>query len=275
MTLKQANSKGWNVVKGSHGVPIEFWSVYNSKTRKTISITEANELLKSDSDARNYVRFIAKYYTVFNAEQINGIPTYELPEPEPFKQQEILEKIAIIAKGMGVNCIEGNHDPCYVPALDTIKLPNCERFDHEEDYASTYLHELAHATGHSSRLNRVIDTDFGSKAYAIEELRAEISSAFMMGDLSMEYGEEHITNHKAYVQSWIAILENDPDQLFLAIKDADKIYDYMMELCPDQTLEKQKIPESRTLEERIQSAKNKTTDTTLPKKERNEHEVCV
>jgi len=95
---------------------------------------------------------------------------------------------------------------------------------------ATLLHEAGHATGHISRLNRDMTGVFGSPEYAKEELRAEIASAFTAQELGLDYKQnEHMENHEAYVQNWIDVLENEPNELFAAIKDAEKISDYLIE----------------------------------------------
>lgn len=90
------------------------------------------------------------------------------------------------------------------------------------------MHEAAHATGHKSRLSRDLSGRKDSTSYAKKELRAEISSAFVSLDIGFNPSEEDIDNHKAYLQSWIHVLEENPDELFTAIKDAQKISDYLI-----------------------------------------------
>lgn len=89
------------------------------------------------------------------------------------------------------------------------------------------LHELAHATGHKSRLNRDLNSKFGSKAYAYEELIAEMSSCFMATNFIDEIPENHLINHQAYVQNWISIIKNDPNELVKAINSAMQVAKYL------------------------------------------------
>jgi len=92
---------------------------------------------------------------------------------------------------------------------------------------ATLLHELAHATGHPSRLNRPQGAFFATKQYAYEELVAEISSCFMGAELQIEPTAQHIENHKAYVQGWIEGIKQKPETLVRAIKDAQAAANYM------------------------------------------------
>ncbi len=254
MTYRQAQEKGWQVKSGEHGVPIEFWSAYNAKTKKKLTMQEANQLLREDADARDYIRFISKSYTVFNAEQIDHIP--ELPPKELIDRTKTLARIEKIANGMGVLQKEGV-EAYYAPLADQVIMPPLQSFDSEKAYCATFLHELAHATGHESRLNRGMKNSFGSPEYAKEEMRAEIASAFMMGMLDVEYDESHMESHKSYVGFWIDTLKNDPDELFKAIKDAELIQDYMSELCPEQIKDVSAEQKQFSLDERIAAAKQK------------------
>lgn len=232
-TYKQARDSGWQVRKGEKGTHVEFWSLYDRETRKTISSKEADVLRQqlSPEEYAERVKPVANNYTVFNAEQIEGIPklpeaeikTYELDENELVRAREVL------FENMDVLFQEGGERAFYRPSEDCIHLPEIRRFESEYDYMATLLHEAGHATGHESRLNRPNGNEFGSPEYAKEELRAEIASAFTVQTLHLSRSGSHIENHKAYIQSWIKILKDEPDELFRAIRDAEKISDYLVE----------------------------------------------
>ena len=128
---------------------------------------------------------------------------------------------------MKVNFKEGGDRAFYSADTDTVALPEMAKFDSEYDFEATALHELCHATGHVSRLNRDLTGGKNSPKYAKEELRAEIASSFICGDLHLSKSKSHIENHKAYIQSWIQILSDDPNELFKAITEANKISDYV------------------------------------------------
>lgn len=224
MTLHQANEKGWRIKAGAKGTPIEFWSLYDELQRKNISIKEANDLISADESRRAFIKWKVRNYTVFNGEQITGIskyeePLYKIKDPQPF--------IDTLIRGMGVTYIEEGRRAYYRPDDDSVHIPPSELFEDNYSYQATRLHELSHATGHSSRLNRQLSIGFGTTEYAKEELRAEIASSFIAADLQLQFDQKHLNNHKAYIQSWISILQNDPNELFRAIKDANAIYDYV------------------------------------------------
>lgn len=230
-TFKQAQTQGWKIKPGSKGTRVEFWSLYDTEEKRKLTQREAKQL--SDEltleDFKNRVKPISNVYTVFNGEQIDGIPKYEEKTYE-LNTEELLQKRDTLLKNMNVDFSEGGDKAFYNPSRDRITLPEMNRFETEYDYMATLLHEAGHATGHTSRLNRDMTGVFGSPEYAKEELRAEIASAFTAQELGLDYEQnEHMENHEAYVQNWIDVLENEPNELFAAIKDAEKISDYLIE----------------------------------------------
>ena len=230
-TFKQAQTQGWKIKPGSKGTRVEFWSLYDTEEKRKLTQREAKQL--SDEltleEFKNRVKPISNVYTVFNGEQIDGIPKYEEKTYE-LNTEELLQKRDTLLKNMNVDFSEGGDKAFYNPSRDRITLPEMNKFETEYDYMATLLHEAGHATGHISRLNRQIANMFGSPEYAKEELRAEISSAFTAQAVGITYEQNsHMENHKAYIQSWISALKNNPNELFLAIKDAEKISDYLIE----------------------------------------------
>lgn len=232
-TFKQAKDNDWHIKKGEKGTHVEFWSLYDRETKKTISDKEADSLRQqlSQEEYAKRIKPVANNYTVFNAEQIEGIP--KLPEPaiETYEldEDELIRTRAVLLENMGVLFQEGGEKAFYRPSEDCIHLPEIKRFESEYDYMATLLHEAGHATGHESRLHRSMSASFGTPTYAKEELRAEIASAFTAQILHFSQSGSHIENHKAYIQSWIKILKDEPDELFRAIRDAEKISDYLIE----------------------------------------------
>lgn len=230
-TFKQAQTQGWKIKPGSKGTRVEFWSLYDTEEKRKLTQREAKQL--SDEltleEFKNRVKPISNVYTVFNGEQIDGIPKYEEKTYE-LNTEELLQKRDTLLKNMNVDFSEGGDKAFYNPSRDRITLPEMNKFETEYDYMATLLHEAGHATGHISRLNRDMTGVFGSPEYAKEELRAEIASAFTAQELGLDYEQnKHMENHEAYVQNWIDVLENEPNELFAAIKDAEKISDYLIE----------------------------------------------
>ena len=117
----------------------------------------------------------------------------------------------------------------YSPTEDKIMLPPRDHFKSQEAFLAVTLHEMSHSTGHPDRLNRSLNNKFGTPEYAKEELNAEFGSAFLQMDLGIQLSDEAVNDHAAYLQSWIAALENDPNELFRAVHNASEISDYLIE----------------------------------------------
>lgn len=236
-TFNQMKQKNWKFKNNANGqgVCVEYWSAYNYKEKKKYSLNEYLDALKTNPEIKDDFRFITKCTTVFNGDLIDGIPKDKIEDLE--NEIKTSDYISNIIKNIGVNYIEDGPNAYYTPLTDTVVIPLSSCFKNEYAYYSTQLHELAHSTGHSSRLKRNIENDFGTESYAKEELRAEISSSFLMQELGLEYDEKHLDNHKAYIQSWIKILKDKPTELFKAISDSQKIVEYLEENSKEQIIE--------------------------------------
>ncbi|MBU5676914.1 DUF1738 domain-containing protein [Alkaliphilus sp. MSJ-5] len=223
-TFKQIKDKGWKLNRGSKGEQVEYWLPYDFKNKKALTWEEFNAA-KNNPEVMENISFTAKYYVVFNGKDITGIPPSPPLETNDIKPDEIIERLS---KNMGVEILnDGNDRAFYRHREDKIHLPKPEYFKTDYAYNSTALHELAHSTGAVHRLNRNISNMFGSSDYAYEELIAEISSCFMSVNLHAEQSDEHINNHKAYVQSWIQAINEKPNTLIKAIREAEKTANYM------------------------------------------------
>ena len=256
-TFKQAKDKGWHVKKDEKSTSVEFWSLYDTKTRKAISMDEAEKILQADPEREKDLSFISKKACVFNAEQISGIP--QLQQTTEVDIAAIRAQRDTLIKNMGLSFHEGGNQAFYRPSDDSITMPPDKTFKDDYGYMSTLLHECGHATGHESRLNRDLSGRFGSESYAKEELRAEIASAFTsqalgFGAQGADLGAA-MDNHKAYVQSWVKAIQDSPKELFAAIKDAEKISDYLIEKGEFKLPEKAAEIEQPALEEQIEGAR--------------------
>ena len=213
LTYKQAQAKGGQVRKGEHGAQCFFY--------KKISITE-----EKDGQKEEKLVPMLRTFTVFNVEQCDGVeaPTdgvEALPggfDPIPFGERVIASS--------GVTTREKGQRACYIPSIDEVHMPNRERFDSAENFYATMLHELTHATGHSSRLDRKKGNAFGSAEYAYEELIAEMGSAFLTATLGIQ-GD--IENHASYIDSWISVLKHNKKAFFRACTEAQKAADWLLD----------------------------------------------
>ena len=249
-TFKQASDAGWKIRKGSRGTPVEFWSIYDRKTKMTLTSREYDQLISRDPEYKKNIRIVLREYTVFNGEQIEGIPQPE-KRPELFRPEELEGFLERLQKEMDIRIIHGGNGAFYSPSKDEIHVPVPERFDGIYEYYSTVFHEAGHATGSQKRLNRDLTGSFGSEKYAKEELRAEIASCFLSNDLGIPSGsKEHDQNHAAYIQSWIRVIEEAPQELMKAVRDAEKIADYLGEKGGIELL-KQSRDQQKLQEEKI------------------------
>lgn len=230
-TFKQAQSKRWKIKQGSKGTKIEFWSLYDTEEKRKLTRTEAKQLTDelTAEEFTNRVKPVSNTYTVFNGEQIEGIPLYEIRK-NVLHLDEFLYGRNKLIENMKVGLKEGGNEAFYSIAEDMIVLPKINQFDNEFEYITTFFHEAGHATGHVSRFNREMPSARGTDIYAREELRAEIASAFAAQAFGIDYTQnKYMENHEAYIQDYIKVLENEPNELFAAIKDAEKISDYLIE----------------------------------------------
>ena len=160
-------------------------------------------------------------FVVFNASQIEGIEPQE--EMKPLEHNEVMELAdQLIASSECTIREEPWGKAYYRPASDTIVLPPRDVFISQEAFATTLMHEMVHSTGHPSRLDRPLLNHFGTQKYALEELRAELGAFFMGTDLGIEGSQELLDSHTQYLESWIKVLKDDPNELFRACSDAQK-----------------------------------------------------
>lgn len=224
-TFKQMKDNRWKFrecAKGK-GIKIEYFSKFNVKENKKYSFKEYQEIIEKYPEMEEDFTTIRKYTEVYNEDIIEGIPK-EKTQEQPIPMNDYIDNII---KNLGVKYEEEGSSAYYDIEEDKVIIPPSEKFKSVYAYYATQLHELAHATGHSSRMNRKFGTEKGSLDYAREELRAEISSSFFMQKLGLQYDKKHLDNHKAYVQNWIKLLKSNSEELFKAISDADKIFDYL------------------------------------------------
>lgn len=225
MTYKQAAAMDAQVRKGEKGTPIQYWKFTDEQTKMVDGkpvFDKSGEPVKETVKLERPRVFFA---TVFNAEQIDGLPPLTPRKEQSWSAQERAEQIL---QASGASIRHGEHNRAfYRPATDNIHLPDKAQFPTADAYYATALHELGHWTGHPSRLDRDMIHPFGSEGYAKEELRAEIASMILGDELGIGHDPEQ---HAAYVGSWIKALQDDPLEIFRAAADAEKIQDYVLGL---------------------------------------------
>ena len=122
--------------------------------------------------------------------------------------------------------IKNSSEAFYSPKNDYVGIPSISLFDSVDNYYSVLLHELSHATGHETRLNRDLSGTFGSESYAKEELIAELGSVFLCSYLNIQSS----IRHEAYLKSWLSAIKAEPKLLWKSASEAQKILDYFISL---------------------------------------------
>lgn len=215
LTFKQALDRGGNVRKGEKSSLAVFWKLYDRKAEDGATNSERKQIP------------VLRYYNVFNSEQCEGIETPPVPVPQTFEHDPI-ETAERLAAGMPQSP-EIIHDDrrraFYREHTDTVNMPLPEQFQKREEYYSTLFHELAHSTGHKSRLNRDLTGQFGDRSYGREELIAEMAAAYLCGLAGIL--DETVDNTAAYLDSWRGIIKEDKKAVVMAAAAAQKAVDFI------------------------------------------------
>lgn len=212
LTFQQAVKNNWTVKRGEKAVA------------RVIYFNPAPKLRpESEIKPRSVKVPILRTYPVFHSSQINGMPDFQ--EPEMLQGVESINAVEIMIWASKADIRFSKYDAYYSPLLDVISMPAKEQFSSIEGYYGTLLHELGHWAGHSSRLNRQLENQYGSEAYAIEELIVELAMVFLFSELGLKFSSR---NHISYMDSWIRVLKNDRFQIKKASSEAQKIANFLM-----------------------------------------------
>jgi len=219
-----------------HGYTSNFWATSKQwkKAGYTLNYIEGSAtmivfwtLLEKTDDKGNIKKIpFLRYSNVYNADLVEGWQEPETPKGNA-SDDERSEAADKVIENTGAAITYGGNRACYIPSIDTINLPEYDAFKSAEGYYSTTFHELAHWTGHGSRLDRDFSGRFGDEAYAFEELIAELSSAFTCSALGV--ASETREDHAKYIQSWLKVLKNDKKAIITASSQASKASDFILE----------------------------------------------
>jgi antirestriction protein ArdC len=216
LTFKQALELGGNVRKGETGELV----VYADRITRTETDDKGEEINRE-------IPFL-KGYTVFNAEQCEGLPAHytakaEAPALTPLQRIEGADRFFAAT---AADIRHGGTRAFYAEGPDYVQMPPFETFRDAESYAATLAHELTHWTKHDKRLARDMGrVKWGDEGYAREELVAELGSAFLCADIGIT--PEVREDHAAYIASWLDVLKGDKRFIFSAASNAQRAADYL------------------------------------------------
>lgn len=223
LTYKQARALGGHVRKGEKGTTIVYWNVVKSSatTGKRASSKKPTGKTKpqQNDDEPKRARMYARYYTVFNVAQCEGL-SLDNAAVDTFTP---IERCESTVKATGAVITHGGASAAYNPHTDKIRMPSPNAFESPTHYYSTLFHELCHWSGAEHRLNRDLSGRFGTDAYAVEELVAELGSAYLCARNSVA-GE---LRHADYLDAWIRVLRADSRAIFSVSSRAQAAADYV------------------------------------------------
>lgn len=222
LTYKQARALGGHVRKGEKGWPVVFWKWLEPKADRP---TDDQRAYGWQSTRDGKIPLL-RYYTVFNVAQCDDLPADKVPAIErvnrPFTPIQAAEQV-VAGMPKRPDIRHGMAGAYYRPSDDHVGLPSQTSFTSEAGYYSTLFHELTHATGHASRLNRPGISElarFGSPTYSCEELVAEMGAAFLMGQCGLI--DDTIEHSAAYIDSWRQVLRGDARLVVTAAAQAQR-----------------------------------------------------
>lgn len=226
LTFNQARQFKGSIRKGEKGTRITYWATVEDNKGQNEHRNDSQEM---DSSTKA-VKLIPAIHTVFNIDQTEGIEfpkvqvLYRTAAEKIAASEDVVEsmpcKPAIVHKG---------DSAYYAKQLDRVTMPEMKLFHSDEAYYTTLFHELAHSTGHSSRLNRkeLQEYDgFGGENYSKEELTAELTAAFLSAITGIQ--QQTIANTTAYIKGWLKALRNDKKLVLNAASQAQKVADFIL-----------------------------------------------
>jgi antirestriction protein ArdC len=214
----------WVTNKQAFSLGVDF------KGQKTTKIWGAGPMERELEDGTKETVIRGRLYSLFNVEQCKGIEDHidPLALPDNFEPIKIAEGVLDGFKNPPEVSYGPAFSPCYIPKLDKIELPPKTAFHNEELFYSTIYHELAHSTGHSSRLDRGLENTtrhFGDTAYSEEELVAELTALTLCRYSGLE---KPVDNSKNYLSGWAKAIKNDEKMILRAASRADKAVKYIL-----------------------------------------------
>ena len=217
--LQTKDLRLYTVKRGEKASYVSFFSKIEKEENK------ADIYGQETQETEKKTKGFCKNYAVFNVDQtdIDREKIKDLLFDESQKEINKIENVEKFISSIPHKVKFMGHRACYMPDKDMVILPERNYFKSEEDFYATYLHELAHWTGHTERLNRKGGSEKSSPEYAFEELVAELSSAFLCASL----GIKGKLQHTQYLASWVKILQNSSKAIVEASYKAQAAFDLL------------------------------------------------
>jgi len=219
-TYKQISDAGGYVKKGETAFPVIYWKISD------------DELVVDEETGEKEIKkcFTPFTFNVFNLQQTEGIDVQKFLPELSVNDNNPLELCETVINNMPnpPQMSNGGSRAYYRPCDDLINVPAMQYFGNSEEYYATAFHELAHSTGHSSRLNRFSDNEtvFGKNSYDFEELVAEMAATFLCSHCGIE---QTVENSVAYLTGWAKFLkENKRSTLFSASTKAQMAANFIL-----------------------------------------------
>jgi antirestriction protein ArdC len=220
LTFRQALSLDGHVRKGEHGTTVVYADRFTPEDERRRAAETGEEA--------QAIPFL-KRFTVFNTAQCDGLPEAMMAAVPRVETDLVLPQAEALIRATGVDFRIGGERAFYEPRHDFVQVPPPQAYFEPINWHRTALHEVSHASGHPTRLNRDLSGSFGSKKYACEELIAEISAAYICASLSIT----PTVRHADYIASWLDVLREDNRAIVRAASAASKAADYILAFQPD------------------------------------------
>ncbi len=220
LTFRQALSLGGNVRKGERGTTVVYADRFTPEDEKRRALETGDEA--------HAIPFL-KRYTVFNVAQCDGLPDDIATVAPPPPPGLIEPRVEALIRATGVDFRIGGNRAFYVPSQDYVMVPPPQAYFEPINWHRTALHELGHASGHHSRLNRDLSGSFGTRLYSVEEITAELIAAYSCAAL----GIVPTVRHAIYIGAWLEALREDSRAIVRAASQASKAADWLLSFLPN------------------------------------------
>ena len=241
MTFNNARELGMKIKPDEKGTKVFAFRLYDTQEKKDLNLEEYNNMTREQQKEKDkYIKPINQTWVLFNGTQIDGMPPLSQGKTFEHDLNKIEEKL--IKDSLAPISFDGEGKNYYRASTDSIHLTDKKHFENKEEFISTMIHEISHSTGHESRLNRDMTGGYGTEKYAREELVAELTTVFAMGELGLRTDPKVFENNKAYLGHWAKSISENPKIINEAFKEASKscdlIKDKILELGKEKKQEK-------------------------------------